>query len=286
MKDVSGVSVPFESLDTAYSWMYDHLLSYIPFNKLIKECRGTAVSLNELAEIIFPDISRDKALEAVGVLLAIAPMAKNRKGATLFPVRMHMLFRGIKGIYACTNPDCKKSCSDGALTLGDIYLKDGQLTCGECGSMVYELYNDRRCGALFFKGYISTEDLKKSGVEYLWHYPSQFKNKNLKEIHLFIPDKNFILEKTRGKYQIKPCYLDSQSGFVYFRDDSMNGKPGIRKLYYSNYEDKGNRDVITFYSCPHCKRQLSLTKLTSFKTRGNQAFNSLITSQFQAEPPC
>ena len=168
---VLGAPGSFSDLPTAYNWLYDHLLAYAPFYKMVEKCRGTAVSLDELAAYIFPNQTKSKALEAVGVLLAIAPLAKNRQGAILFPVRMHMLFRGIKGIYACTNPECPHAHTDNILSLGELYVDDGHLTCSECGSMVYELINDRRCGALFFKGYVSEEGMHKNDCEYLWHYP-------------------------------------------------------------------------------------------------------------------
>lgn len=281
---VPGAPGSFSDLPAAYNWLYNHLLSYAPFYKMIEKCRGTAVSLDELAKDIFPDQEKAKALEAVGVLLAIAPMAKNKEGAILFPVRMHMLFRGIKGIYACTNPECPHSHTDNTLSLGELYLDDGHLTCSECGSMVYELINDRRCGALFFKGYVSEEGMHKNDCEYLWHYPSQLPDNDIKEIHLFIPDKGFRDTKQDRTYPVKACYLDTRSGFIYFKDDAMDGKPGVRKLYYSTY-DKNTPDTLSFSSCPHCKRPLTITRLTSFATRGNQAFNSLIHRQFQLEPP-
>lgn len=279
---VLGAPGSFSDLPTAYNWLYDHLLAYAPFYKMVEKCRGTAVSLDELAKDIFPDQEKAKALEAVGVLLAIAPMAKNKEGAILFPVRMHMLFRGIKGIYACTNPECPHSHTDNTLSLGELYLDDGHLTCSECGSMVYELINDRRCGALFFKGYVSEEGMHKNDCEYLWHYPPQLPDEDIKEIHLFIPDNSGSSYNKDGKYPVKPCYLDTISGFVYFKDDAMCGKPGIRKLYYSNNRSIPN--TLSFSSCPHCKRAFSSAKLTSFSTRGNEAFNSLIQMQFKTEP--
>ena len=102
----------------------------------------------------FPGSTEEDALTAVSVLLAIIPLARNAKGNVLFPARMHMLFRGIKGVYACTNEECPHGHTDGTLTLGEIFLSDSKLVCPHCGASVYELYNDRRCGALFFKGYI------------------------------------------------------------------------------------------------------------------------------------
>lgn len=282
--NVEGNAAPFDSLDSSYKWMYNHLIEYRPFFELISLCRGSAISLNELSSAIFPDKSDEEALQAVSVLLAIAPLAKSERGAVLFPARMHMLFKGIKGVYACTNPDCKHSHTEGGLTLGEIYLSDGRITCPHCDSVVYELYNDRRCGALFYKGYVLEDDSDFKGNVYLWHYPGQLMDRRMKEVHLFIPDKDFELPAKQGKNAVKACYLDVKSGFINFRDDSQAGKPGIRKLYYCNYSAKGRPQIVTFPTCPHCRHQLSSAQLSSFSTRGNQSFFNLIKSQFQVQP--
>ncbi|MBQ6817141.1 MAG: DEAD/DEAH box helicase, partial [Bacilli bacterium] len=66
----------FVSLEDLYEWMYNHLVKYSPFYHLMKSCRGTAVSLQELANGIFLSLDKEDALKAVSVLLAIAPLAK------------------------------------------------------------------------------------------------------------------------------------------------------------------------------------------------------------------
>lgn len=164
-------SAPFSDLDTACQWMYNHLVDYKPFCSLFQLCRGTAISLQELADSIFPNIAEETAMHAVDVMLALAPLARNQEGNVLFPARMHMLFRGIKGVYACTNPECPHSHSENGLTLGEIYLSDGRLTCTKCNSSVYELYTDRRCGSLFLRGYVLSEDVKEHKRTYLWRFP-------------------------------------------------------------------------------------------------------------------
>ena len=283
-RQLDGFDQSIDSLEAIYNWMYDNLVHYRPFHELIKYCRGNAVSLRELSSGIFPDLSQANALKAISVLLAIAPLAKNAKGSVLFPARMHMLFKGISGVYACANAECSCSHSEGGLTLGEIYLSDGNLICPHCGSVVYELYNDRRCGALFFKGYVLEDESELRGNVYLWRYPGQLMDHRMKEVHLFIPTDDFTLPTKQGKNAIKPCYLDVKSGFVNFTDDSSAGKPWIRKLYYCNYSAKGRPQIITFPTCPHCRHQLSTLQLTSFSTRGNQSFFNLIKSQFQLQP--
>ena len=277
-------SVPFENLDSAYNWMYDHLIEYKPFFLLISKCRGSAVSLDELAASVFSQCDKEKALWGVSVLLAIAPLARNSKGIVLFPARMHMLFKGIKGVYACANPTCKHSHTDGKLMLGEIFLSDGRLTCPCCNSVVYELYNDRRCGALFFKGYVLEDDSDFKRNVYFWHYPGQLIDKRMKEVHLYIPPEGYKLPAKQGRNTIKACYLDIKSGFVNFKDDSLANQTNVRKLYYCNYSAKGRPELVTFPTCPHCRHQLSAMQLTSFGTRGNQSFFNLIKSQFQVQP--
>lgn len=279
-----GVPAPFASLEDVSYWLYYHLADYVPFQLLLKECRGNAKSLHDLAKIIFPTQNNQDALDAVSVLLAIAPLAKNKKGMVLCPTRMHMLFRGVNGVYTCTNPQCPNLHADGKIALGDIFLSDAEDTCPTCHSAVYELYNDRKCGALFLKGYVLKSEMDSFGRAYLWRYSGQvFDTSALKEIHLYIPEKGFI-PQNKGKYPLHPCYLDSRSGFVNFRDDSMAGKDGVLKLYYVNYSEKGRPDIITFPTCPHCKRRMLGSELSSFATRGNLSFYNLIKAQFDVQP--
>ncbi|MCD7907157.1 MAG: DEAD/DEAH box helicase [Clostridium sp.] len=282
--NVEGAAAPFFELESAYIWMYDHLIEYRPFSELINKCRGNALSLWELATAIFPNLDEESALNAISILLAIAPMAKSLKGAVLFPARMHMLFRGIRGVYACTNEACGHSHSDGTMTLGEVFLSEDRLICPHCGSVVYELYNDRRCGALFYKGYILKDESNFRENAYLWHYPGQLVDRHMREVHLFIPTKNYNPPLKQCKNPIRPCYLDVSSGFLNFRDDTLADKPGIRKLYYCDYSVKGRPLIVTFPTCPHCRHRLSQAQLTSFSTRGNQSFFNLINTQFQVQP--
>ncbi len=279
----AGETVNFEDESSWCEWMYDNLVYFDKFHELMIQCRGAAVSLQELADTIFPSLNGDDALNAVGILLAIAPLARNSKGAVLFPARMHMLFRGIDGIFACSNDKCSHGHSGGGLSLGELFLSDGKLVCPHCGSTVYELYNDRRCGALFFKGYILEDDINKNRA-FLWRYPGQLIDHRMKELHLYIPTDDYVLPTRQGKNKIEPCYLDTRSGFIYFKDDTCENKEGFRKLYYCNYSQKGRPGILTFPTCPHCRHMFHQTQLTSFNTRGNQSFYNLIKTQFDVQP--
>lgn len=281
---VPGRKSDFSACSEASEWMYENLIHYRPFLQLFELCRGEAVSLDELAMKIFPDLSNEDGLNAVSVLLSFAPLACNKKGMRLFPARMHMLFRGIKGVYACVNEKCKKHIEHGGISLGQVFLSENQLLCPSCNSPVYELCNDRRCGALFYRGYVLEEEVTR-GRAYLWQYPGQLLDQELKAIYLYIPTKDFKWqERIKNQYAIRPCYMDVKSGFLYFNDDRKEGEEGYRKFYYSEFIGEGRPKEYTFQTCPHCQHQLSQKQLSTFETRGNQSFNNLITTQFNLEP--
>ena len=278
---LEGSTQSFFNLEQSYEWMFQNLISYIPFFKLVSTCRGNAVALDELADTIFVGQPRSEALHAVSVMLAIAPLAKDKNGSIFFPARMHMLFRGLNNVYACTNPDCPNSHTAGGITLGKVFFSDGVLKCPECKSAVYELFQDRQCGALFFSGYVFEEDNLNNEKQYLWRTPGLINLQQMRRINLYIPPKDYI--PSEELKTIKPCYMDVYSGFINFSDDSLNGKPGFRKLYYSTR--KSTDESPDFNKCPYCLSKLKSNNLTSFATKGNQSFFNLIKTQFQLEPP-
>lgn len=273
----------FENLSDAGQWLYDHLLDYEQFIRLFSMCRGKAIAISELAKTIFPDDDAENAVSAIDGILSIAPIGKDASGSVLFPARMHMIFRGFRGVYACSNPECSHRHCKGGISLGEVILSDARLSCPTCGSRVYELYNDRRCGALFFQGYVEDH----FGRQYLWTHPGAFFDKRkMKEIHLYIPmdGEKLPTRKKGNKYPVQQCFLDYQSGYITF-DDSTAGQKEYRALWYSIKPQKGNPDTLTFGTCPKCRQQFSNARITNFSARGNQSFFNLIKEQFQLQPP-
>jgi hypothetical protein len=119
-----------------------------------------------------------------------------------------MLFRGLRGVYACTNPQCKNAQSYDGVTIGQIFIQDNLFTCPDCGGMVYELFNDRRCGALFFKAFVS----QTSGKTFCWRHPGLYYDDNMREIHLFIPREG-VPYKSSGIILTKHVLFDLKAAF-------------------------------------------------------------------------
>lgn len=267
----------FISYKEACEWMYNNLKDFKPFRKLFEICREGATSITEIANEIFENNNKT----AVYAMLSIASAAKNSNGVYLYPIRTHMVFKGLAGAFACTNPKCPNGHSDNGIDIGSVFFSDSLLSCPHCGGAIFELFNDRDCGTLFFKGYVSA-DFESSNNTCLWRYPEYSNNSGMKEIHLFIPPKDWKREQDR---KIQQCWMDVKSGFINFVDDSWSGRSGTRKLFYCNNEMDKRKGCLTFISCPVCNRKFGPSNPNSFATKGNEPFFNIIKTQFILQEP-
>ena len=77
----------------------------------------------------------NKAKQALAHLLQLGTMAReNPEDLPLLPVRLHLLFRSLEGIYSCINPTCRS-----------LYLNEKHI-CDDCQSPVLELGSCSQCG--------------------------------------------------------------------------------------------------------------------------------------------
>lgn len=283
--EAAGHPMPsdIETFEDAQRWMGSQLENISQFNALFSFCRGSAHSLEEIEDKIFPSLPKADREHAVNALLAIAPMAVKSDGGILFPARLHLLFRGIKGIYACTNPRCKKAHTDGGITLGRLQLTDsGETVCPECGHSVYELKSDRKCGALFLRGFIDPSQLNGEDT-YLWRWPGNPKTTHLAEVDLYLPPEEFSPDLAK----MSRVWLHTPSGWL-STSDSHAGQADWRELYMPIQDiknaDNSVEEGIQFSHCPHCGNG-SKESIRTFETRGSQSFFNLAHKQFSLQQP-
>lgn len=274
--DCSGVD--FEDETGASQWLYGTLLKMKPLLRMIEKCRGNATSLEDLSKAAFPMEGTREAIQATSVLLAVAPLAKDKEGSVLFPARLHLMFRGLRGLFACTNPECscKQHLKKNMLPFGRVYLSQKRDICN-CGGRVYELLNDRSCGALFLRGYI---DSSENGTKYLWNNKGITNNDNIHEVHFYILEKNdsFSRKDIPHGESVQFVWLDGLTGRIY-EDDSQADNPHCLHIAY--FRKEGER-VWTFENCPHCGR--AHLNITDFATKGNEPFFNLVSEQLSAQP--
>lgn len=276
---VFTTTINFKDIYEAQDWLYKNLLTIKQCVKMLKLCRGNARTFSEISKKLF---DRDDAIakKATQVLLSLMTLAKSLDGRVLFPSRLHMFFRGLKGVYTCCNPECHEKNSHKGVTLGRVFVDSFTDTC-KCGGKVYELINHRRCGALFLKGYIDTAT---SGKQFIWHKSGLIKSKEMQEIHLYIVSDDFSKEENKN---VEVRWFDSKNGILY-NDDSCEGKSGFVRVAYTKKTKKNTETdpgTITFATCPKCSNKIGRYGLTDFSTKGNIPFYNIVSQQLNIQPP-
>ncbi len=77
-------------------------------NLLVNETMRKAQPLHELGTAVFPDVTAEVADKAVTALVALGSAARRTpEEAGLLPCRVHAFFRGLPGLWACIDPECK-----------------------------------------------------------------------------------------------------------------------------------------------------------------------------------
>lgn len=256
-------------------WLYKCLFNTNPMRRIMQATRGNAMSFNQLALKAFPSDEAEIAQKATSAFLAIAPLAKNANNQVLYPARLHMMFRGLQGIYACSNPMCKHKNHDGSLGLGRVYLNKPGTRC-DCGGMIYELLNERSCGALFLRGYM---DISEGSNPFIWNEPGIQFTENLKEVLFYIIPNDGSFKK---KKDMVVGWLNALAGRIDCFNDHT-GENGFLHVAYCTAESKGRPDTLTFKSCPKCEK--NRFNATDFITKGNEPFFNIVSEQFYVQPP-
>lgn len=264
----------FLSDENISNWLYTELSKCNPMLRIMQKTRGKATKLDVLSKFVFENASEDIAIKATSVLLSIAPLAKNKSGQVLYPARLHMMFRGIQGLYACTNPLCSEHEKPNNLGLGKIYTYNPGRRC-KCGSMIYELINERKCGALFLKGFRD----KTENDAYVWANPGAIPIDSLEEVHYYLIPNDGTFKKKKD-YEIG--WLNNKTGRILITAEDYSNDKNYVHVAFNKTSSKENPKVKTFSTCPKCNT--TRRTLTDFSTKGNEPFFNLISEQFHIQP--
>ena len=271
------IDCDFSDESSVENWLYECLRNCNPMLRIMRQTRGRATSFMDLSGIAFPNVSFELAEKATSVFLALAPLAKNTNGNVLYPARLHMMFRGLQGIYACSNPMCNHNNHSGVnIPLGRIYLKKQGTRC-QCGGMIYELVNERACGAIMLKGFV---DESEYNAPFVWNEPGVQLLEKIKEVHFYVLPNDGSYRRTGDE---KIAWINSITGRLDQYNDH-SGDPGyIQVAYCDGTKIKGKPDIWTFKTCPKCRKQHFAA--TDFSTKGNEPFFNLVSEQFYVQPP-
>jgi len=119
---------------------------------LLKAKLPFAKDVYELAEVLFVD-NEQPLLSIEGLLIGLSKITNESKNAVQ-PVRAHLFFRNIDGLWACSNPACSEvdpRFQFGGRKIGKLYRKP-QINC-ICGSVVLEALLCSQCGEIYLSGW-------------------------------------------------------------------------------------------------------------------------------------
>jgi hypothetical protein len=108
----------------------------------------------DIGNQLFPELTLPEREAAVEGLIGGICEARNAQDSALLPVRTHLFFRNLQGLWACSHPHCNAAPSRTfACPVGQLHYTPA-LTC-QCGSRVVELLYCEACGEVFLGGYRS-----------------------------------------------------------------------------------------------------------------------------------
>lgn len=244
----------------------------------------------QVAQRVFVE-SNEEAVS--GLLHAICESRKSdQPGAPApLPIREHLFFRNVPGLWACSDPCCKEvKQNDGKRPFGKLYSRP-RLSC-DCGARVLDVLVCSGCGEVFLGGYRGDEN---DGNCYLVHDQPEFDSirsnsaKTYDRYSIFWPSTDVPQQDkawVRGKVNCK---------WVKAEFDAVKGELRISHTKQSNgwtyrYEVPRDRQAKEFDAlpnrCPRCDDNYrdKGSPLSSHRT-GFQKVNQLLADALLRELP-
>lgn len=238
-------------------------------------------SLRTIAQQVFSDaVGAERAMES---LLALMSFARDKKSGRVFaPVRSHLFFRGLPGLYACVNPKCShRTNPDQAGILGRLFSTP-RLRC-ECGSRVYELLTHRDCGAAFIRGYLSDEH-----GDFLWHERSTglWSDLDLLETHLLVEPDRESRRQSKSTAGVRTWLHIPTGRLVPTIPPAESADQFLSVLRPETRIEERGRWILSFNrECPVCVRSWQgLSKIMDLATKGEAPFAHLVREQVALQP--
>ena len=103
-----------------------------------------------LASALFPEAAKPHL--AIDGLLTALSHGRNEDGQAPLPMRVHLMFRNLQGLWVCSDPGCVQAAGRSAPCPAGMLHYLPALTC-ECGGRVLELLYCEACGETLLGGY-------------------------------------------------------------------------------------------------------------------------------------
>lgn len=252
--------------------IYQKLEIFPPAALLANKLTGKPTSYEGLLKDLFQDKLMPSGLEA---LLALCTFAQSNEGQVFLPIRLHLMYRGIPGLYACINPNCsERHDTTKPSLLGKLYTHPA-LSC-VCGGRVFEVLTHRDCGAAYLRGYVNS-----NSPEFL--IDQQAIGSSLDKL----TETHFLIESGRSRSaKYSHNWLHIFSGRI--SKSNPNSDEFIEVCVSDDKDVKiEGKSLWTFpKACPVCSRRWveGKTKIQDLATKGEAPFSYLVRSQVIDQP--
>lgn len=284
---MTALNAPLGESDSLSDGLFAALSGFGPAGLLVNTISGNATPLTEVANLIFPGSSEDVSGKALDSLVRLCNFAKeDATGKVFLPARIHMFFRGLSGLFTCSNPECseKRVATDSPL-LGRMF-SEPRVTC-DCGGRVYEVLTHRDCGAFYLRCYV---DERHPRPDFGWHEPTTHVRADISSDPQRLVGMHLLVSRTRPDFDgWQPCWLQISSGQIAWNEPSG---PGWLALYAPDDSHRKNSAFggKLFGVCPSCSGTTQSSankpsKIMDLQTKGEQPFGQLIKRQLFSQPP-
>lgn len=282
--------VALDAALTVEANLHAALKDYAPLSLLVNATMGSALPVADLGRRIFPQSDSALADRAVTHLAALASTARLREDEpSLLPCRIHTFFRGLRGLWACLDPNCTaipESMRNGAI--GKLYTQPRDLC--DCQARVLEFYTCRMCGTAYARGYCDNPQTPGT----VWLDPGA---------NIQVGDDNVTELYALDMLLVEPGHVDlAELASFDLTSGRLNAnKPSLRErtVYLSpdrtqrviTDDDDGDEAYLgsagAFHQCPICERKSyqSRSPVQDHETKGDQPFQVLVSKQLQVQPP-
>ncbi len=271
--------------------LFRALDTFGPLSLLINMTMKRAQPVEDLGGMIFDGVSTRLADLALTNLAALATSARlSPDDPSLLPCRVHTFFRGLRGLWACTDENCSQIDDSLRGVVGKLYTQPIDLC--DCGARVLELFTCRLCGTAYARGYCSDPAAPRT----IWNEPGAELRMSgevadkLQPLDMMLSASVLDAFSEVATYDlitgvINPATPSERIRSVYLARNN-NASPAVDDDEADG--DGENADEGVFHVCGACRRRGGLANTSpvqDHETKGDQPFQVLVSRQLQVQPP-
>ncbi|MDP9440179.1 MAG: hypothetical protein M3P49_15800, partial [Actinomycetota bacterium] len=235
-----------------------------------------AQEFGEVSDAVWGDLGDEgERQQATAGLLSAGAYA--RRGANpdvppLLPSRLHLMFRGLTGMWACMDPGCPEAVGEGR-PCGKLYAEP-RIWC-DCAARVLEMFHCRMCGLLFLGGIPDGEGHEGR----LWPYEGDLEG----GFQDYARYQMFAIEDPGGRAAGREEWAEERRSVLTTAVVGRTDAPGTRTVWVNrNRKAYGRRPS----SCPRCSSTKSAANdvVRPMRSTGPQPLRVLVEHAFRCQP--